>query len=95
VLSVLVPQQTADDFDRSLAGDNETSYSFEAEDGQYTILLRRVVYVKRFAARAASASARLRRAQPNRARSYPSTTVALEVGIVGLSAAGRPRSSPR
>ena len=49
VLSVLVPQQTAEDLDRALAGDHDTSYSFEAEDGRYTILLRRGVYVKRFA----------------------------------------------
>jgi hypothetical protein len=49
VLSVLVPLQTADDLDRALAGDHDTSYSFESEDGRYTILLRRVVYVKRFA----------------------------------------------
>jgi hypothetical protein len=26
-----------------------TTFSFEAEDGRYTLLLRRVVYVKRFA----------------------------------------------
>jgi hypothetical protein len=49
VLSVLVPQQTAEDLDRALAGDHDSSYSFEAEDGRYTIMLRRVVYVKRFA----------------------------------------------
>ena len=49
VLSILVPQQTADDLDRALADDHESSYSFEAEDGRYTILLKRVVYVKRFA----------------------------------------------
>ena len=49
VLSVLVPQQTAEDLDRALAGDHDTSYSFEAEDGRYTILLKRVVFVKRFA----------------------------------------------
>jgi hypothetical protein len=49
VLSVLVPLQTAEDLDRALAGDHDTSYSFESEDGRYTILLRRVVYVKRFA----------------------------------------------
>jgi hypothetical protein len=49
VLSVLVPQQTAEDLDRALAGDHDTAYSFEAEDGRYTVLLRRVVYVKRFA----------------------------------------------
>jgi hypothetical protein len=48
-LSVLVPSQTADDLDRSLAGDPDSSFSFEAEDGRYTIHLRRVVYVKRFA----------------------------------------------
>ena len=49
VLSVLVPQQTADDLERSLAGDHDSSYSFEADGGRYTVLLRRVVYVKRFA----------------------------------------------
>ena len=49
VVSVLVPQQTAEDLDRALAGDHDTAYSFEADDGRYTILLRRVVYVKRFA----------------------------------------------
>ena len=49
VLSVLVPQQTAEDLDRALAGEHDSSYSFEAEDGRYTIMTRRVVYVKRFA----------------------------------------------
>jgi hypothetical protein len=49
VLSVLVPQQTAEDLYRALAGDHDSTYSFEAEDGRYTVLLRRVVYVKRFA----------------------------------------------
>jgi hypothetical protein len=49
VLSVLVPSQTADDLDRSLAGGEDSSFSFEAEDGRFTIQLKRVVYVKRFA----------------------------------------------
>jgi hypothetical protein len=49
VLSVLVPQQTADDLDRALAGDHDSAYSFEADDGRYTISLRRVVFVKRWA----------------------------------------------
>ena len=49
VLSVVVPAQTADDLDRALAGEPDSAYSFEAEDGRYTVLLRRVVYVKRFA----------------------------------------------
>ena len=49
VLSVLVPVATADDLDRALAGEHDSAYSFEAEDGRYTISLQRVVYVKRFA----------------------------------------------
>ncbi len=49
VLSVLVPTETADDLDQALAGEHDSAYSFEAEDGRYTVLLRRVVYVKRFA----------------------------------------------
>jgi hypothetical protein len=49
VLSVLVPVSTADDLDRALAGDHDSAYSFEADDGRYTLSLRRIVYVKRFA----------------------------------------------
>jgi len=49
VLSVLVPQQAADELDRALAGGQDSTFSFDADDGRYTILLRRVVYVKRFA----------------------------------------------
>ena len=49
VLSVLVPAQTADDLDRSLAGDHGSSWSFESDDGRYTVALQRIVYVKRFA----------------------------------------------
>ena len=49
VLSVLVSQQTADDLDRALASGQDSTYTFDADDGRYTILLRRVVYVKRFA----------------------------------------------
>jgi hypothetical protein len=48
-LSVLVPPQTAEDLDRALAGDRDSSYSFEADDGRYTIVLQRVVFVKRWA----------------------------------------------
>jgi hypothetical protein len=49
VLSVLVPLSTAEDLDRSLASDHEGAWSFEAEDGRYTLALRRIVYVKRYA----------------------------------------------
>ncbi|HST18369.1 MAG TPA: hypothetical protein VLK36_11920 [Gaiellaceae bacterium] len=49
VLSVLVDAGDADEFDRVLANGSDGSFTFEAEDGRYTVLLRRVIYVKRFA----------------------------------------------
>jgi hypothetical protein len=49
VLNVVVPTQTAEDLDRSLAGDHDSTLSFEAEDGRYTVALKRIVFVKRFA----------------------------------------------
>lgn len=47
VLSVHVPAATADDLDRALAGEPDGSFVFDAEDGRYTVLLRRIVFVKR------------------------------------------------
>jgi hypothetical protein len=49
VLSVMVGASVADDLDRALAGGGDTTFVFDADDGRYTLLLRRVVYVKRFA----------------------------------------------
>ena len=50
VLSVLVPLNAADELDQALAGEHDHgSFSFDAEDGRYTVSLARVVYVKRFA----------------------------------------------
>ena len=49
VLSVLVDAGAADELDRVLANASDGSFTFEAEDGRYTVLLRRVIYVKRFA----------------------------------------------
>jgi hypothetical protein len=49
VLSVLVTLQTADELERALAGDRDSAFSFEADDGAYTVSLRRVVFVKRWA----------------------------------------------
>jgi hypothetical protein len=48
VLSVLVHPSTADDLDRALADGHDGSFAFEADDGRYTLVLRRIVYVKRF-----------------------------------------------
>ena len=49
VLSVMVTASVADELDRALAGGGDTTFAFDADDGRYTLLLRRVVYVKRFA----------------------------------------------
>ena len=49
VLTIHVPNTTADDIDRALAGDHDSSLSFEAEDGRYTVAVRKIVFVKRFA----------------------------------------------
>jgi len=46
---VLVSPETADDLDSALGDRHDSAHSFDAEDGRYTVLLSRVVYVKRFA----------------------------------------------
>ncbi len=48
VLTIYVTTPTADDLDRALAAGDE-SLSFEADDGRYTVAVKRIVYVKRFA----------------------------------------------
>jgi hypothetical protein len=48
VLNVYVPAGTADDLDRALS-EGQGSLAFEAEDGRYTVAVKRIVYVKRFA----------------------------------------------
>jgi hypothetical protein len=49
-LSVLVQAHVADELDAALAsGARDGSYAFDADDGRYTVVLRRIVYVKRFA----------------------------------------------
>ena len=49
VLNVYVPTATADDLDRALAGDHDSSLTFEGEDGRYTVAVGKIVFVKRFA----------------------------------------------
>jgi hypothetical protein len=49
VLSVYVTAAVADGLDSALAGDASGSFAFEAEDGQYTVAVDKIVYVKRFA----------------------------------------------
>ena len=46
--TALVPLATADELERRLADGDEGIITIEAEDGRYAVVLRRVVYVKRF-----------------------------------------------
>jgi hypothetical protein len=54
-MSAIVNPQGADALERALgtadvrADAGDAAFALEAEDGRYTIALRRVVYVKRFA----------------------------------------------
>jgi hypothetical protein len=48
-MSLLVSEKDADELDKRLANGAEHTVSLEAEDGRYTIALRRVAFVKRFA----------------------------------------------
>lgn len=48
-LSVFVTGAVADGLDRALAGDSDGGFSFEAEDGHYTVAVDKIVFVKRYA----------------------------------------------
>jgi hypothetical protein len=48
VLAAFVPADAADELERALGQNTDGSFALDAEDGRYTVSLRRVVYVKRF-----------------------------------------------
>ena len=48
-LSALVTVQSADELERSLATQAGGTVMIDSNDGRYTVVLGRVVYVKRFA----------------------------------------------
>ena len=48
-LSALVSTEAADALEAALDQGSESAFRLDAEDGRYTIALRRVVYVKRYA----------------------------------------------
>lgn len=48
-MAVLVPPETAEALEQALQSGSHDAFSLEAEDGSYTVALKRVVYVKRFA----------------------------------------------
>ena len=48
-VSLMVSPTDADALEGALGADREEALSLEAEGGRYTVVLRRVVYLKRFA----------------------------------------------
>jgi hypothetical protein len=48
VMGAFVPTATVDELERELGQGSDGAFALEAEDGRYTVSLRRVVYVKRF-----------------------------------------------
>ena len=49
IMGALVTVAGADEFERVLAAAHDETHVLDASDGRYTIPLRRIVYVKRFA----------------------------------------------
>jgi hypothetical protein len=48
IMGASVELPTADQLERALDEGRDGAFALEAEDGRYTVSLRRVVYVKRF-----------------------------------------------
>ena len=48
-VTVHVSVAAADDLDKALGKGDDGAVSFEAEDGRYTVAVRKVVFVKRYA----------------------------------------------
>ena len=49
IMGARLSSASADELERSLGGDPDGALTLEADDGRYTVPLRRVVYLKRFA----------------------------------------------
>ena len=49
IMGAYVGLSAADELERALGQGSDGSVALDAEDGLYTVVLRRVVYVKRFA----------------------------------------------
>jgi hypothetical protein len=48
-MAALVASETADALEQVLAGGGQGAFQLDVDDGRYTVMLSRVVYVKRFA----------------------------------------------
>jgi hypothetical protein len=49
IMGALVSVASADELDKALASGQDGVLTLDAADGRYTLALRRIVYVKRFA----------------------------------------------
>ncbi len=49
IMAAAVEPATADELERALTAASARALALDAEDGRYTVVLERVVYVKRFA----------------------------------------------
>ena len=49
VIATNVPAEVAETLERALAGPTQETFVLDGDDGHYTVALRRVVWVKRFA----------------------------------------------
>ena len=49
IMSAFVTAAGADELERALAAGGEGTHALDASDGRYSVVLRRVVYLKRFA----------------------------------------------
>jgi hypothetical protein len=47
-VTVTVPTSTAEELDRALAGGGSEAFCFDAEDGRYTVAIRKIVFAKRY-----------------------------------------------
>ena len=47
-LSALTSTNLVDELERMLAGGSDGAFAIDAEDGRYTLVLRQIVYLKRF-----------------------------------------------
>lgn len=48
IMGAFVDEGTADKLEQAIGDDRDGAFALAAEDGRYTVSLRRVVYVKRF-----------------------------------------------
>ena len=49
IMSAIVTAKSADALELAVGGGSDATLKLDAEDGRYTVVLPRVVYVKRFA----------------------------------------------